>query len=349
MALIENNERSIGREVPLVEPKRESTFGTLLEDRRIKLTEFAEHSKLIALSRLTERFPEVYVWDESKNPGGSQKDRLGRGFQKFFERLCSTTHPEYEEHPPDAVLVTHGAAAEAVQRYNPNVPVKAIVSSRMKKKRCVRLEEVLAPSGGRVYPYDLGAEQLSTAKKFEITGTKEGIDLDTLDLSYGYRPMYRDIINELDPDGIVVGFGTGNCFKGGLDHLSVKKVLADRHHVPFKPVSVIGVVPNRLDSRARALVAPFRSDPDPMKYLGDRISLLRDVAAVCGSYTGVYPVHNDRRFKEAAETLRANSRIRPTSPSGAASVAWFAENYSHLDPTKRWVLINTGESLALAS
>tara|TARA_Y100000310_G_scaffold329780_1_gene400261 strand:- start:4839 stop:5942 length:1104 start_codon:yes stop_codon:yes gene_type:complete len=315
---------------------------------------------VIPLDLTSEGYGVLYVKDESVNPTGTHKDRpaweITAAYRDFAELLLLQRNAIDIEviSVPRVTIMTAGNEGNALARQFDKYalpPVKILIDTTTPQER----EEYLKSLAIELYKTDWADRPLSPEDIRTLTDNTNGIDLTSI---VGLRPQeifYDWLVHEAfnqDPDEIYMADGSGRLKENFLtwQEKNVRLYLANKRADPrlkislpkLVNISVLGAEPERPDSQADKVVAPYK----PFRVL-DRhdISGLKHFSFT-GARTGSHKV-KERYITQAHRTFDRHSIM--AEPSGAIGLALYMQmvdekEVNPLDGRMR-LMINTGKGI----
>jgi len=282
-------------------------------------------------------FTNVWLKDESTNPGGTHKSRMA------WEVLIKAKRYQIKE----ISLISSGSAAVAIQYffnlYGATTVLKVLVDHRMKPETKAYLKEL----GCRVYETDLSTKPLTGKEIKELTDNTTGIDITYREILDRYNDNYYDwlsyeILNE-SPNYCFIPFGTGDLFINVM-------IIAEREynnrifkHDPrfrgnidtISHCHFLGATTHQAHTRLDKL---FSYHLPSLKDYNDFLSSLIENKRI-GASTGILELEED--YIEEAIQLAKQQNI-PCEPSGIAGLALLLQNRSDVPPDDKVLIVNTG-------
>jgi Pyridoxal-phosphate dependent enzyme len=282
-------------------------------------------------------FTNVWLKDESSNPGGTHKARMA------WEVLIKSKR----YHIKEISLISSGSAAVAIQYffnlYGAQTVLKVLVDHRMKPE----VKEYLKKLGCKVYETDLSKKPLTGKEIKELTENHTGIDITYREILDRYNDNYYDwlsyeILNE-NPQHCFIPFGTGDMFINIM-------IIAEReynnrifkHDPRFKgdinivsQCNFLGATSHNANTRLDKL---FSYHLPSLKDYNDYLASLIENNRI-GSSSGILEVEED--FIEEALHLAGQQNIK-CEPSGIAGLALLLQNRTDIPPDDKILIVNTG-------
>lgn len=210
---------------------------------------------------------ELYIQDESANPTGTHKYRLGMSALKFYKEIISERLKEKNYDPlPHLTMYSSGNGAYSVQKALkdcelPNLKVALAPSAPFGvKEKC---EEV----GCEIHPHKF--EDGFITELLEFTNNLEGKSFDDIKKKH---TAYEDLIIQIlqgpgrsSPDIICMPYGSGQMFSETLNYLE--------KYPPHQPILLLGVRSDAGNMRGDKTWGD--SDEDLKEYRG-KIKELKD-------------------------------------------------------------------------
>jgi threonine synthase len=282
-------------------------------------------------------FSNVWVKDESTNPGGTHKARMA------WEVLIKVKRYKIKE----ISLISSGSAAIAIQHFfnlfGATTVLKVLVDQRIKPE----IEKALRDIGCRVYKTDLSQKPLTGKEIKELTDNQTGIDITYREILDRYNDNYYDwlsyeILNE-SPTHCFVPFGTGDLFINVL-------IIAEReynnrifkHDPRFRGnidvISKCNYYGATSRNAATSLDKLFSYHLPSLKDYNDYLNSLIENARI-GPHSGILDVEEE--FVEEAKAIADKQRIR-CEPSGIAGLALLLQIRNDIAPNDKILIVNTG-------
>lgn len=282
-------------------------------------------------------FSDVWLKDESTNPGGTHKARMA------WEVLIKAKRYNIKE----ISLVSSGSAAIAIQHlfnlYGATTVLKVLVDRRIKPEIKASLEGI----GCKVYETDLSAKPLTGKEIKELTDNHTGIDITYREILDRYSDNYYDwlsyeILNE-SPSHCFIPFGTGDLFINVL-------IIAEREynnrifkHDPrfrgnmnvINKCNFFGATSHNPNTRLDKLFSYYLPS---LKDYNDYLNSLIDNARI-GASSGILDVEEE--FVEEALQLAHDQGIS-SEPSGIAGLALLLQTRNDIPRDDKILIVNTG-------
>jgi threonine synthase len=282
-------------------------------------------------------FSNVWLKDESTNPGGTHKARMA------WEVLIKVKRYKIRE----ISLISSGSAAIAIQHFfnlfGATTVLKVLVDRRIKPE----IREALIKMGCKVYETDLSQKPLTGKEIKELTDNHTGIDITYREILDRYSDNYYDwlsyeILNE-SPAHCFVPFGTGDLFINVL-------IIAEReynnrifkHDPRFRGdidvISKCNYYGATSHNASTSLDKLFSYYLPSMKDYNDYLNSLMDNARI-GSHSGILDVEEE--FVDEAMSIAKKQGIR-CEPSGIAGLALLLQIRNDIPPDEKILIVNTG-------
>jgi len=302
----------------------------------------------------------VHIKDESFNPTGTHKDRMGWEVACFYRDFAKRLIMLYENGEikdseiskfilPPVSIISGGNAAIAIAHYAKQYglpPPKILVDCNSALKDSLLTHDYLS-----IYATDLSKKSLSPKEILELTNNINGLELTSSNLIEFYKTydwLTHEILN-FSPDFIFLPFGTGRLMEN--IHYWM------RHNAyPYKPDPRLGISQSRLPdikvfaaepeeklSIADKLTAAFK----PFQYYNEVDFSAAQQLALSGEGSGVYPVKEE--FIHRAFEILEEAGIQAEA-SGSAALALFIQMKieGQLPSKIRILIINTGKGKIVA-
>lgn len=284
-------------------------------------------------------FTNVWLKDESTNPGGTHKARMA------WEVLIKSKRYQIKE----ISLISSGSAAVAIQHffnlYGATTVLKVLVDHRMKPE----VKNYLKKLGCLVYETDLSKKPLTGKEIKELTDNHTGIDITYREILDRYNDNYYDwlsyeILNE-NPQHCFIPFGTGDLFINVM-------IIAERefnnrifkHDPRFKgdiniisQCNFLGATTRNEQTRLDKLFSYYLPS---LKDYNDYLSSLIENKRI-GSSSGILELEEEH--VEEALQLAQKQNI-PCEPSGIAGLALLLQNRGDIPPNDKILIVNTGKT-----
>lgn len=282
-------------------------------------------------------FSDVWLKDESTNPGGTHKARMA------WEVLIKAKRYQIRE----ISLISSGSAAVAIQYFfnlfGANTVLKVLVDRRMKPE----IKQALTDMGCKVYETDLSAKPLTGKEIKELTDNHTGIDITYREILDRYSDNYYDwlsyeILNE-SPSHCFIPFGTGDLFINLL-------IIAEREynnrifkHDPrfrgnmnvISKCNFFGATSHNANTRLDKLFSYYL--PSLNDY-NDYLTSMIDNARI-GSSSGILEVEEE--FIDEALEIAKGQGIN-CEPSGIAGLALLLQLRNDIPHDEKILIVNTG-------
>lgn len=282
-------------------------------------------------------FSNVWLKDESTNPGGTHKARMA------WEVLIKVKRYKIKE----ISLISSGSAAIAIQHFfnlfGATTVLKVLVDRRIKPE----IREALVKIGCKVYETDLSQKPLTGKEIKELTDNQTGIDITYREILDRYSDNYYDwlsyeILNE-SPKHCFVPFGTGDLFINIL-------IIAEREynnrifkHDPrfrgnidrINECNYYGATSHNASTSLDKLFSYYLPS---LKDYNDYLSSLMENARI-GPHSGILDVEEE--FVEEALEIARQQNIR-CEPSGIAGLALLLQTRNDIPPDDKILIVNTG-------
>ncbi|VVB99746.1 Pyridoxal-phosphate dependent enzyme [uncultured archaeon] len=303
---------------------------------------------------------EVFIKDESVNPTGTFKIRMGWEVARLyaeFAKLCllrkeaGALDGNLEELPvPSVSIISAGSAASAISYFLKKwnlPPMNVLLDSSISKKR---LENLVSSLHANIYTGDLSRKNFSPEEIRALTGNKDGIEITSIMLIQPQRIFYdwhaHEAFNE-SPCRIFIPYGSGRLFENYLNWQWEGTAVVGQHDARLEiaqeklsAISILAATPEKLDSIAVKLTAKF----NPYALFG-----ANDIAAMrmlgnTGKETGVYKISDYWIWK--AHEIIAGAGVKCEQSAAAGLGLWL---YIHRknggvvpDQSSKDIIVNTG-------
>ena len=282
-------------------------------------------------------FTNVWLKDESTNPGGTHKARMA------WEVLIKVKRYKIKE----ISLISSGSAAIAIQHFfnlfGVTTVLKVLVDHRIKPE----IRQALTKIGCKVYETDLSQKPLTGKEIKELTDNHAGIDITYREILDRYSDNYYDwlsyeILNE-SPQHCFIPFGTGDLFINV--HIIAEREYNNRifkHDPRFRgDINAIGgcnFYGATSHNAATSLDKLFSYYLPSLKDYNDYLNSLMENARI-GSHSGILDVEEE--FVEEALQIARDQNIR-CEPSGIAGLALLLQIKNDIPPDDKILIVNTG-------
>lgn len=265
-----------------------------------------------AVPELAEQFGCANVWikDEAQNPFGTYKDR----------RSSSITKKAVQSGVDALMLITAGNAGYSLRQFC--TPVGITVYHIVDEQVSPIIQEYLSGPNSHVIRCDLNHVALSSDDLIRIA--QDDHHKIVWDVSNGFHCAYHSLLDELchlDPDIIIVPFGSGETFHGLLDVIQERNL----------SIRLIGVgVQNLTQSMAEKLCAiwtPYLSLNEGVEEQGHKLIRLSE--------------------PDIADAFKIAQRFMTCEPSSA--VVFSALQQMTWCGDERIVLVNSGQGISSKS
>ncbi|MBK5278245.1 MAG: PLP-dependent lyase/thiolase [Bacteroidia bacterium] len=282
-------------------------------------------------------FKNVWLKDESTNPGGTHKARMA------WEVVIKAVRYQIKE----ISLISSGSAATAIQHffnlYGVNTTLKVLVDHRMKPE----IKKHLIDLGCKLYETDLSEKPLTGKEIKELTDNTTGIDITYREVLDRYNDNYYDwlsyeIINE-NPEYCFIPFGTGDLFINIL-------IIAEREfnnrifkHDPrftgdIDIVSKCNFIGATTHSESTRLDKLFSYHLPSLKDYNDYLESLIANNRI-GQASGILELEEE--YIEEALDIAKHQNIK-CEPSGIAGLALLLQNKNDIPHHAKILIVNTG-------
>jgi len=282
-------------------------------------------------------FSDVWLKDESTNPGGTHKARMA------WEVVIKAKRYQIKE----ISLISSGSAAIAIQNFfnlfGVSTLLKVLVDHRMKPE----IKQSLVDIGCKVYETDLSAKPLTGKEIKDLTDNHTGIDITYREILDRYSDNYYDwlsyeILNE-SPSHCFIPFGTGDLFINVL-------IIAEREynnrifkHDPrfrgnmnvISKCNFFGATSHNANTRMDKLFSYYLPS---MKDYNDYLNSMIENARI-GSSSGILDVEEE--FLEEAMEIARGQGIR-CEASGIAGLALLLQLRNDIPHDDKILIVNTG-------
>ncbi|MFH1447292.1 MAG: pyridoxal-phosphate dependent enzyme [Candidatus Micrarchaeota archaeon] len=291
-------------------------------------------------------FSKVWLKDESKNPTGTHKDRMGwEMVVTYRDFLLAKKRGQVKGSLPSLSIITSGSAAVAIQsqlrRYDlPNL--KCLIDVNLDPDITKSMKKI----GCEIYGTDLSKKPFHWREILTLTHNPDGFDItssEALDpTTRFYDWLSYEIINN-SPDYCFIPFGTGNLYENILN-ITKKELSTDNHDPRFmgdvkklRYCNFFGATTNNPKSKADKLYSPHL----PFVHYDEQWIRLYRHAGFCGPKSNVYLIKE--QYLSKAISI-ADSQGIDYEPSGIAGLALMLQMRDKLPKNKKMLIANTGKT-----
>jgi len=284
-------------------------------------------------------FSDVWLKDESTNPGGTHKARMA------WEVVIKAKRYQIKE----ISLISSGSAAASIQYFfnlfGVTTVLKVLVDQRMKPE----IKQALKDMGCKVYETDLSAKPLTGKEIKELTDNHNGIDITYREILDRYSDNYYDwlsyeILNE-SPSHCFIPFGTGDLFINVL-------IIAEREynnriykHDPrfrgnmnvISKCNFLGATSHHSNTRLDKLFSYYLPS---LKDYNDYLHSMMENARI-GPHSGILDVEEE--FVDEAMLIAKSQNIN-CEPSGIAGLALLLQIRNDIPRDEKILIVNTGST-----
>lgn len=310
------------------------------------------HTPLRNLDLRKDGYGQVLVKDESVNPTGTHKDRLGYAMAEQFVFESKTLYQHYLNNPSvyehdknlpsrnsiqrfSLITSGHGGMALATAFKKYELPPPKLLLDQNTPADVI---QTLTQTGADVYTADFSKKSLSREDILALTNNEFGVDLTSENLGdFGYwRTFYpylaREVFRE-QPQHIYVPYGSGNLYEGLL---SIQPSLPKN----LWQTNIYGGEPADPNTKAIMLAAPSK----PFKYF-DPVEMQRlHEEKKTGKFTGVYKVFEVAI--EDAHSLYQKHGIKAGYSSADALALYMTQYATNKEAAAgKTIIINTGRGI----
>jgi len=282
-------------------------------------------------------FTDVWLKDESTNPGGTHKARMA------WEVLIKAKRYQIKE----ISLISSGSAAASIQYFfnlfGATTLLKVLVDHKMKPE----IKQALTDMGCKIYETDLSAKPLTGKEIKELTDNHTGIDITYREILDRYSDNYYDwlsyeILNE-SPSHCFIPFGTGDLFINVL-------IIAEREynnriykHDPrfrgnmnvISKCNFFGATSHNQNTRLDKLFSYYLPS---LKDYNDYLHSMMDNERI-GPHSGILDVEEE--FIDEAMNIAKGQGIA-CEPSGIAGLALLLQLRNDIPHDEKILIVNTG-------
>ena len=284
-------------------------------------------------------FTNVFLKDESTNPTGTHKARMG------WEVTVNCAKYNIKE----ISLISSGSAAIAIQfflkLFHVNTKLKVLLDKNINDE----IKSSLRKAGCYIHEEDLRKKELNDYQIRKLTYNKNGVDttyretMDIHSIKY-YDWMSYEIINQ-NPDYCFIPFGTGDLF------VNILKIMSHEfYNRNFEPDSRFNGNINTL-KKCNFLAASTKDSLSKMdklfafhlpsfKKTETFVEDLKKSKAI-GQLSGIYNV--EEKYVDLALEIAELNDIN-CEPSGIAGIALMLQMKNLLQIGKKILIINTGKT-----
>ena len=284
-------------------------------------------------------FKNVWLKDESINPTGSHKDRMG------WEITINALKFKLKE----ISIISSGTAAIAIQHmfnlFQVSTKLKVLVDVEINNE----IKGAIRNIGCEVYETDLSKNELWDEQIRKLTVNKKGIDItyrETMDIHniQYYDWMSYEILN-INPDFCFIPFGTGDLFTNVLNIVNKEFNSRNFIHDPRLEGKIekiikchfLGATTNNSKSKLEKLFSYFL--PSLYKHK-EFVEQLKTFSCV-GKMSGIYFVKEE--FVDEAIKIAVKEKIN-CEPSGIAGLALLLQMKEQIQQDKKILIVNTGRT-----
>ncbi|MFC1801623.1 pyridoxal-phosphate dependent enzyme [Nanoarchaeota archaeon] len=302
----------------------------------------------------------VHVKDESVNPTGTAKARPGWEMATIYRDFArglwlqkgSLDGKILTRSVPELSLITSGNEGRAVSYFTEKYglpPSNQIVDVNIDPKKLEFLKNLHA----NIYMVDLSKKELTQEDILLITGNRGGLNLNKALIVRSQEIWYdwlsHEAFNE-EPDEIYVPYGSGKLRDNLLtwQEKNVRLSLSNGEADPrlsasiekLLSMSILGAEPERQDSVADKLPAPFK----PFRIFDNCDSDALINFSFTGKNTGCHQVREEY-LKKAFEIFQKYNVT--AEPSAAAGLALYMQRYDggKINPRHKVLIVNTGRGI----
>lgn len=284
-------------------------------------------------------FKNVWLKDESTNPTGTHKDRMG------WEIKIKAEEFKLKE----ISIISSGSAAIAIQHmfnlYKVPTKLNVLVDIKLNDE----IKNAIRAAGSELYETDLRSKELRNKHIRKLTENKKGIDItyrETMDIqniTY-YDWMSYEILN-FKPDVCFIPFGTGDLYINILNIVHKEYNARNyRHDRRFKgkisntiKCHFLGATTINEDSKMEKLFSYFLPSIDKHNQI---ISELKNNRCI-GNLSDIYSV--EEKYVDEALAIASEEKIN-CEPSGIAGLALLLQVRNLISPDSRILIVNTGKT-----
>jgi threonine dehydratase len=285
----------------------------------------------------------LYIKDETKHPNNTFKDRSGYGMIKPFL--------EYPE-PITFGCISYGNMAismghhtKILNQKHPNIAncIIFIPTDLNKRKfgpdtnnKTIQGKEVVEKikETCHVIKLDLDKEYYDSEKLKQITKEHKLLRGKFIDLTEGpkvpsYRQIFEEILEDIEPDYIIIPFGAGILCNETIDVIKENNC----------KTKVVPVAVGRKDSVAVMLYGPYWFNTEELEKTGKTKSKHESHPCIINKVS-------DEEILEAIQIIKSITTAEPSGAAGFAILKRLKDIHPEFNPeTNSVVVINTGNGL----
>lgn len=291
-------------------------------------------------------FKDVWLKDESVNPTGTHKDRMGWEMVVTYKQFLKHKRgAKWIKKLPELSILSSGSAAYAIQfrlrEYN--LPSLRVLMDVHIDHRVITFLKQL---GCKIFRYSLSQEVLTWRDILRLTHNEDGFDV-TSNTAFDPTLRFYDWMSyemlATKADYVLIPFGTGQLYENVLN-IAKREVTAQKHDPRFKSTIEIvsrthflGCTSTNPRGAADKLYAPF------LPFAGYNEQWIRYYrhGGFCGRESMVHNLQEP--YLVQAMRLAKEQKIM-AEPSGIASLALLLQLKKHLPRDKKYLVVNTGHT-----
>lgn len=291
-------------------------------------------------------FKDVWLKDESVNPTGTHKDRMGWEMVVTYRQfLKNKKSAGWITKLPELSILSSGSAAYAIQYrlHEFGLPdLRVLVDKNLNPK----IIEFLKKLGCKIFTIPLAHEMLTWRDILRLTKNVDGFDVTSnaaFDPTLRFYDWMSYEILAIKADYVMIPYGTGQLYENILN-IAKREVTGQSHDPRFGSSSSIvsktnflGATSTNPKTVADKLYAPF------LPFAGYNEQWIRyyRFGGFCGKESAVHNLHE----KHILEAMKLAKEQKITAePSGLAGLALLLQIKNKLSKDKKYLIVNTGHT-----